>query len=83
MNKKEECVRELSTQAHKTPTKWAAQSDLSGSVRGAALLPLSLALLHSITPPLCHCPHLTLHTRATRDTMLLSLPSHETSRKKK
>lgn len=44
MNKK--CVREFSTEAHKTPTKWAAQSYLSGSVRGAALLlSLSLALL--------------------------------------
>lgn len=50
----------------------------------------------SPSPPICHIlnltttpqhtshfPHLTLHTRATRDTMLLSLPSHETSRKKK
>lgn len=82
MNKKE-CVSEFSTEAHKTPTKWAAQSYPSGSIRGAAL-PSSFVSSQKLDfNPLCHCPHLTLHTRATRDTMLLSLPSHETSRKKK
>lgn len=80
MNKKEECVREFSTEAHKTPTKWALQSYLSGSVRGAALLlPLSLALLcHAETWPHPTVPlsasHLAHTCHSWHDALVVAFP---------
>lgn len=80
MNKKEDCVRKFSTEAHKTPTKWAAQSYLSGSVRGAALLlPLSPApLRHAETwlhpPEPLSTSHLAHTCHSWHDALVVAFP---------